>query len=339
MFSLLLTAPLASQERRAVDATTVHSEARGTTLARLPARATLAVTRERGGWSEVTLEGWVSTSLLARVRRAGFDLVVTAEDVRLRSAPNGAQVALLEEGMLLKRVQAREGWTQVRRSVWVDGNKVADAPRPAVAAARPPASPPADSAAAYRPMEQGRVQPAEPQAEAGTERVEIARAAPAYAAPNGAQTGTLQPGTQARVLSRAGDWVRVQTEAWVREGDLKPAAGGALVGVTAAEVRANPERYVGQIVEWRVQYVSTGVADELRPEMPPAQPYLLGRGPLPEPGFVYVMVSREELARVRALPALTELTIRARIRAARTRFLATPVVELISLIEPAVATR
>ena len=73
-------------------------------------------------------------------------------------------------------------------------------------------------------------------------------------------------------------------------------------GVTAAEVRANPDRYVGQIVEWRVQYVAAQVADDLRPEMPAGQPYLLVRGPLPEPGFIYVMVPRAEVARFEALP-------------------------------------
>jgi hypothetical protein len=38
------------------------------------------------------------------------------------------------------------------------------------------------------------------------------------------------------------------------------------------------------------------------------------------------------------LPALAELTIRARVRAARTRFLATPVVELVAIL-PSDSTR
>ena len=169
-------------------------------------------------------------------------------------------------------------------------------------------------------------------------RVETARLTPVYTAPDGSQSGTLQPGTSARVVNRAGEWVRIQTEAWVREADLKPATGDAMAGVTAAEVRANPSRYVGQVLEWRVQYVSTAVADELRPEMPPGQPYVLARGPLPEPGFVYMMVSPEELARIRAQPPLTELTVRVGGRAARTRVLATPVVELRALLSPATTT-
>jgi hypothetical protein len=245
---------LPAQQRHTIAAVTVHKDPGGARLARLPDPATLAVARKRAGWTEVVLDGWVSTRLLTPDRREGFDLSVRGDDVRLRAAPNGDEVALLEKGMLVDRVQARSGWTRVRRTVW-------------------------------------------------------------------------------------GDWVRIQTEAWVREGDLKPASGEAPAGVTAAEVRANPERYVGQVLEWRVQYVSTAVADELRPEMPPGQPYVLARGPLPEPGFVYMMVTPEELARIRALPALTGLTVRVNVRAARSRFLATPVVELRALLSPSTAMR
>src|SRR5688572_23357703 len=340
--------PVAAQQRRTVAAVTLHKDPGGARLARLPDPAPLAVARRRAGWTEVMLEGWVSARLLAADRREGFDLVVRGDDVRLRSAPNGGEVALLAKGMLVNRVQTRNGWTRVRRAVWVPdaavrapARETAAAParaQPGAAAARTrPAGP--DSAAAYRPMEQGRAAAPAAASEPDAIRVETARATPVYGAPDGPQAGTLQPGTPARVVTRAGDWVRIQTETWVRESDLRPAAGEATVGVTAAEVRANPSRYIGQVLEWRMQFVSTAVADELRPEMPPGQPYVLARGPLPEPGFVYMMVTPEELARIRALPALTELTVRVAVRAARTRFLATPVVELRALLSPATATR
>lgn len=335
--------PLAAQQRRTVAAVTLHKDPGGTRLARLPDPAPLVTARKRAGWTEVVLDGWVSARLLAADRREGFDLAVRGDDVRLRSAPNGGEIALLAKGMLVDRVQARDGWMRVRRNVWVPDAAVRAAPGAETArAARAPAPAKAgrpDSAAAYRPMEQG--QGAAPAAAASPEavRVEMGRLTPIYGAPDGPQSGTLQPGTSARVVSRAGEWVRIQAEAWVREADLKPATGDAMAGVTAAEVRANPARYVGQVLEWRMQYVSTAVADELRPEMPPGQPYVLARGPLPEPGFVYMMVSPEELARIRALPALTELTARVAVRAARSRFLATPVVELRALLSPTASAR
>jgi hypothetical protein len=87
---------------------------------------------------------------------------------------------------------------------------------------------------------------------------------------------------------------------------------------------------VGQTLDWRLQIIAVQLADELRPEMPSGQPYLLTRGPLPEPGFVYVMIPPSRVAEFRSLPPLHELTLRVTLKAARTRYLATPVAELVS---------
>jgi hypothetical protein len=100
-----------------------------------------------------------------------------------------------------------------------------------------------------------------------------------------------------------------------------------------AEVRANPARYIGKEIEWRVQVVAVQNADELRPEIPAGRTYLLTRGPLPEPGFVYIVLPPERVAEFEAIPPLTELVVRGRLRAAATRFLPTPVLELISVAE------
>ncbi|MFN2316105.1 MAG: hypothetical protein ABR551_06000, partial [Gemmatimonadales bacterium] len=89
-----------------------------------------------------------------------------------------------------------------------------------------------------------------------------------------------------------------------------------------------PDRYVGETVDWRLQFLSIQVADELRPELPAGQPYLLARGPLPEAGFVYVIVNREQVERFRQMAPLDEFEARAVIRAARTRYLPNPVIEL-----------
>jgi hypothetical protein len=103
--------------------------------------------------------------------------------------------------------------------------------------------------------------------------------------------------------------------------------------VSAEEVQKSPGRFVGQPLEWRLQLIAVQVADELRPEIPAGQPYLLMRGPLPEPGFVYVMLPRSALPRFRALPPLAELTLRLTIRAASTRYLPTPVAELVAVVD------
>lgn len=145
---------------------------------------------------------------------------------------------------------------------------------------------------------------------------------------------TVAEGTRGRVTAREGGWVRVQLEGWMRADQLRE-AGPVAGGFSAAELRASPEKYVGQEVEWRLQLVSVQAADALRPEMPPGQPYLLTRGPLPEPGFVYVMVRDAEVERFRAMPPLAELTLKVTIRAARTRYLTTPVAELVTIVSGA----
>jgi hypothetical protein len=66
--------------------------------------------------------------------------------------------------------------------------------------------------------------------------------------------------------------------------------------------------------------------------MPRGQKYLLTRGPLPEPGFVYVTVTDRQAAELQALPALQELTFRVNIKAAKTKFLTTPVVEYVARV-------
>ena len=166
----------------------------------------------------------------------------------------------------------------------------------------------------------------------GAERVEATHRVELHLGPDSSTViGTLEDSASARVTARRGDWVRVQVEAWVRADDVRTTTG-PLRGVTAAELHADPERYVGRTVEWKLQLIGVQVADELRPELPAGQPYLLMRGPLPEPGFVYVSVPRAQVARFRALPSLAELVLHVTITAPRTRFLATPVAELVEAV-------
>jgi hypothetical protein len=58
---------------------------------------------------------------------------------------------------------------------------------------------------------------------------------------------------------------------------------------------------------------------------------MLARGPLPEAGFVYVVIPRAMLADVERIAPLAQLVIVARVRAARSRFLGNPVVDLIDM--------
>jgi hypothetical protein len=335
-------APLGAQATRQLAADTrLHKEPAGAALASLAEGADVRTGRTRGSWVEVGLEGWIYSASVSPTKRDGFDLSVSSEaGENLRESANGEVLARLSFGTLLERLEAKGGWTRVRRSGWVPrasvrpGKDAAPAPRQTAQQPTIP-KPPAQKSPVQQPVGPAAPPPASPSTRADASgRIEVARPAQLFTAPEGGEVGTLQPGASGRVLGRSGEWVRVQLEGWVREGDLKSASGGALVGVTAAEVRADPARYVGEMVEWRVQFIAMQVADALRPEIPAGQPYLLTRGPLPEPGFVYVIVAPDQLARFRALAPLAEVTIRATVRAAQTRYLQTPVVELISSDAP-----
>ncbi len=226
----------------------------------------------------------------------------------------------------------------------------AQATKPPAKTAGKPAAPVAKPAAAPAPEEQSAAA-ASPDtvklagdslraaSDLPNDRVEAAQSTALHGTPDGNAFGTLQSGAPARILGRTKGWTRVQVEGWVRDTDVRPSSAAALTGVTAAEVRAKPDAYIGQTVDWRLQLIAVQVADELRPEMVSGQPYLLVRGPLPEAGFVYVTLSKAQADQMRALPPLEEMVLRVNIRTARTRYLDTPVVDLVAVLQGGTATR
>jgi len=137
--------------------------------------------------------------------------------------------------------------------------------------------------------------------------------------------------TPLRVLGRTGDWARVQIEGWVKATDLQTAPPGVALGVSAAELRAEPQRYAGQVLRWTLQYIAVQKADDLRPDIPTGATYVLARGPLPERGFVYVIIPDGKLAAVQPLPPSPTSRSPRAVRQGRSRYLGNPVVDLISL--------
>ncbi len=291
----------------------------GTVLATLQGGSTVKTGAAQGDWTAVTLEGWVFTRSTSATSRDGFDLSITpANGENLRSGPNGKILARLEEGALLNKVGSRGGWTQVTRAGWVSTKALTGASAPA----RAGASAAGDSAPTPGPTG-GDL----------SDRVEVLRATSLALTPDGAPLGTLDAGASGQVVGRSGEWVQIQIQGWVRETDLSEPASAAIPGVTMAQIRANPSKYVGQLLEWRVQFISIQSADELRPEIPNGARYLLTRGPLPEPGFVYVVVTAEQLLTFQAATPLQEFTLRGRLRAAQTRYLPTPVLDLVQVVD------
>jgi hypothetical protein len=348
----VLAAPAAAQEETALAAPAdLYRDPEGAPLVSLPAGASVETGRARDGWHEAVVDGWIFTASTERTRRSGFDLVVTAGDgENLRASPNGPVIGRARAGTLLERVARQGRWTRVRRSGWLPRAAVQGTRSPAAAAAsRPPVQQPSGSSpgpgqqpdvpktAKGTPPAGGRAKapsgPAAPAIEpAGGERIQIAHETALAASAEGGTVGSVSGGAPARLMARAGNQVKVQIEGWIPADAVSPSDDSAMVGVTAAEVRSQPDRFVGQTVVWRLQVIAVKQADALRSEMAPGQTYLLTRGPLPEPGFVYLIIPAGQSATFQSLPPLAEIVARVSIRAVRTRFLTTPVAELVSVV-------
>ena len=309
-----------------------YQEVAGRRIARLASGSVVTARATRNDWMQITLDGWIFATSVGPSDRPDFDLLVTqAPNENLRAAPAGPLVAELAQGFGLKRVgrdtAGSSRWIHVTRDGWVQRSALV--PIPDVLATRK-----ADVASESTVTLQGGLNtggsPGDTQA-VDSSRAQPMRMTTLYRAPGGPEAGTISVDTPVRVLSRNGEWTRVQYEGWVKGGDLQVAPAGVMLGVTAAELRAEPQRYLGQVLRWRLEFIAIQKADELRPDIPNGASYVLARGPLPERGFVYVVVPETRLAAFRALPPLAELQITARVRNGRSRYLGNPVVDLISL--------
>ncbi len=331
VFSLALSPSLAAQARFRVttDGAWFFQEPGGKRLARLARGAIVVGGESQDTWQGVTLEGWIFATSVGPTPRVGYDLAVTrAPEENLRSAPAGALIGKLPQGFLLNKVaEGTSGnWVHVLRPGWVEKSAVESLAQVATSdtgsggptpGPRPGVGPPDTNSSPSAPVDPS--------------RVESARRTVLYRAPEGAPAGTLAPSAPLRVLGRSGDWTRVELEGWVKSADLEIAPPGVLMGITAAELRTDPQRYAGQVLRWTLQYIAEQQADELRPEIPSGSRYFLARGPLPEHGFVYVIVPEAKRPQLESLAPLATIQVTARVRTGRTRFLGNPVLDLISL--------
>jgi hypothetical protein len=323
--ALVAALPSAAQQRVRISAQTpLLKTPEGPILGRLERGVELPQGRVDRKAIEVTIDGWIFARSLGPTTRDGFNAIVNdgqGQNIRADARPDARLLGRLNGGALVQRIETKDGWAHVRRQAWVARLAVADPPAAATSSATTPATTPT-------PVRDTTPRPATSGFGDGS-RTLAPRGAVLTRTAGGEAVGTLAPGGEVRVLTRSNGWTRVRIDAWVPDTALETAGAGAAAGVTAAEVRAEPARWIGQIVDWKLQVVAVQTGDGLRPELPEGKPYLLTRGPLPESGFVYVLVSPEQAQRYRDAPPLREITARVRIRAPSTRYLPTPVVELI----------
>ena len=319
-----LAAPAAAQQRWRVtnDGAWFYQTVSGKRLARLARGAILSGVAQDGAIA-VTVEGWIFAASVGPTDRDGYNLAVTrAPEENLRSAPAGALVAKLAQGFLLSRVDTTGRWVHVRR----DGFVTKDDLEPVGEVVESPGPRPLAQDSSPPPRAGGPdTTPTDPTRALPTHRATV------YRAPDGPALGALAPETPLRILSRSGEWSRVQFEGWVKSADLQPAPAGVLVGVSAAELRADPQRYTGQVLKWTVQYIALETADDMRPDIPDGTLYVLARGPLPERGFVYIVIPEARKADIAKLPPLVTLGVTVRVRVGRSRYIGNPVVELIAV--------
>ena len=296
-----------------------YQTASGRRLAQLEVGAAVQTGAVQGDWTNVTLDGWIIKTSLGPTAIQGFDVAVNKLPTEhLRATPAGAVIAHLAAGFALDKLGEQDRWVHVRRSGWVKSSALSaimnaaapPAPRTPIAQNRPPDTAPPG------------IDPA---------RVLSARQTTLYRAPDGASDAALTAGAPLRVLGRTADWTRVELEGWVKTSDLQAAPPGVLVGVSAAELRSEPDRFVGQSLRWTLQVIAVRTADDLRPDIPTGSLYLLARGPVPEHGFVYVVVPDGQRAAVQGLAPLAKIQSTVRVRTGRSKFVGNPVVDLVSL--------
>ncbi|HYK11510.1 MAG TPA: hypothetical protein VEV39_11975 [Gemmatimonadales bacterium] len=326
--ALALAAPLCAQSRYQVNTAGawIRDSAGGKRLAQLAKGTLVDAGAAKGTWLPVTIEGWIWGKSVGPGSQGENNLVVTAPlGENLRERAKGQVVAQLPHGFALQRIDSGRAWIHVRRTGWVSTalmTSVGQVTSTVSAAAT------AGSDSGSKPLPPT-PPPAPLDTSASSTAVPLQRA-DLYGAPGGAVTGTIGAPTPLKVLAHSGEWTRVQLDAWVKTNELASAPTGVLEGVSAAELRADPARYLGQVVRWRLQFVASETADDLRPDIPDGATYLLTRGPAPERGFVYVIVPESKKASVAALTPLTDLEITATVRVGKSHFIGNPIVDLVS---------
>ena len=152
------------------------------------------------------------------------------------------------------------------------------------------------------------------------------------ASPAGEPTADLTKGLVVQPLARERGWVRVRVEGWVEEKDFMPADSTFAAGLSAADLRANPDGTRGKLVRWSVQVLSLQLADPLRRDFARDEPYLLARGPGAENALLYLAIPPSLLSEAKGIAPLSTVIVTARVRLGRSEPVGTPILDLQSFI-------
>ncbi len=309
----------------------------GDVIARLEPGLRVGTGAVRGNWTEITIEGWVWARSL-QVRDGGdFDLRVSVEGgENLRAEPQGDVVARLSEGTLLEELERRPGWIRVRRTAWMWSPSLESIrSEPAPTASGSGAAAGAGSASSVVDPPGSAVPGATPGFATSAPPFNSPRPHPILGAPDGDTLAVTSAGVGLQVLDREGSWMRVRLEGWVwappseaRDPDPAVQEAGA---VTPEMLAANPDAYVGRVLEWTVQYIAVERAERVRTDFYEGEPYMLTRFGGSSGDFVYIAFPPSRLQEVEALTPLERIRVVARVRTGRAGLTGSPILDLIEL--------
>ncbi len=299
--------------------------------------------RTSNGFVQVTLRGYVSSSLLGG-RRDSFPVSVGASGVRLRAQPSTTApvVAELLQGMGFHLVKRTRGWAEVERQGWVRRSafpvrltrrtlpKAARAVRPEPRGPKPRTRPPSPRPKRPPPSAGTLTSPPAATDTGNVNALTPDSTAPLAPAPSVAPVATLRHGAVLTPLARDRGWVRVRLEGWMRETDLV-AADSSIARLSAADLRANPGAYVGRTVRWTVTSLAFQTAGPLRKDMQPDEPYLLARGPGSEDALLYLALPSNLVAQGKALAPMTKVVITAKVRTGKSDPSGVPILDVLTL--------
>ncbi len=152
------------------------------------------------------------------------------------------------------------------------------------------------------------------------------------AAPEGDTVAIVDAMTPPTVVETVDGWARVRVEGWVRRASGDTATSPPPGQIRLSQLRAEPNRFQGQRVRWRVQYLGTERADELRPDIPLDHAFALLRDPGGEPGFVYAILSAEHAGRLATLAPLQRIEVVGTVVTGRSELTGHPIIDLIEIL-------
>ncbi|HET7553167.1 MAG TPA: hypothetical protein VFK04_17875 [Gemmatimonadaceae bacterium] len=365
LLSLSLLVPVAASAQATVRTNAqLRATPNGVLIATLHEGATLERGKTSGGWTRVTLEGYVYKTGIGG-KRDTFRISAASDGVLLResASPKGKQLASMREGMGLVRVGSRGDWLKVRRTAWVKSSLLEKESSTTVARAKRDSKGDAKSEA----KSDAKARPSAgetPSSGSGAAAVsgsadatttshgDIADASDSLVAksdaaqtmvthgttelrlaPEGKRVAALDSSASVAVLGRERGWTLVRVEGWVPDSVLVPEAGTMLTSISAADLRAQPERYDGQTVRWEVQKIALQKADPLRKGLAPDEPYLLARGPGDEHSLLYLAIPPSLLDQARRVEPLARIVVTARVRAGRSEPSGVPLLDVMSIAE------